>query len=63
MTLHDSIARDLAPLGGILRCLKCKNDFPLADGRIADYLRSGWPQCCEQTMMWITERELRKERP
>jgi hypothetical protein len=58
--LHQAIASDIAPLGGILKCLTCGKNFPLAEARVANSLANGWPKCCGYTMRWITARELAK---
>ena len=58
MSIHESIARDLRPVGGILRCEQCGHEEKLQNARIGGYLASGWPECCGYTMMWITQRQL-----
>lgn len=58
---HDTIARDLAGLGGILRCGECGTEDTLTAYGIASYLRDGWPRCCGYTMTWITQRQLDEE--
>lgn len=56
--IHSAIARDLAGLGGILRCGECGTQDSLTAYGIASYLRDGWPVCCGYTMTWITQKEL-----
>lgn len=56
LNLHDRVADDIAPFGGILRCNVCQTEAPLGD--IARNLRNGWPECCGYTMTWITQRQL-----
>jgi hypothetical protein len=57
--IHDAIADDLAPFGGLLRCTTCKREQPLGD--VAGNLRDGWPKCCGYTMTWMTQRLLDEE--
>jgi hypothetical protein len=53
------MARAAAPLGGVLRCLRCGRDKPVGGpSKIGRYLTRGWPKCCGETMRWITQREL-----
>lgn len=60
-TLQSSIARDIAPLGGILRCTTCGQEEPLSEAQIGRYLASGWPKHCGYTMRWVTAKELAAE--
>lgn len=56
MSIHEKIAKDLAPIGGVLRCTTCQRERPLGD--VGAKLRDGWPTCCGYTMRWITQRQL-----
>jgi hypothetical protein len=58
--LHGAIAADLVTAGGILRCSICGTERSVGD--IASHLRSGWPECCGQTMTWVTLKMLAAER-
>ena len=58
--LPAAIGADLAVAGGILRCAECGTEQPLGD--VADHLSSGWPECCGQTMTWVTAKMLAAER-
>jgi hypothetical protein len=55
-----AMAADLAVAGGVLRCGTCGAEQPLGD--ITGYLGKGWPQCCDQTMTWVTRKLLLAER-
>lgn len=52
--LHDNLGAEMAGLGGVLRCDRCKREMPMRGA--AGYLRSGWPECCGYTMTWVTAR-------
>jgi hypothetical protein len=50
---------ELQSHGGILRCHVCQAEQPLGDtGR---HTAHGWPECCGETMPWITQRLLDEE--
>lgn len=59
--IHSLIAADLTAFGGILRCSKCHREQPLGEADIASNLRHGWPRCCGETMIWVTQRQLAAE--
>lgn len=59
LRLPNVIAADLSVFGGILRCGTCKAEQPLGDP--GPYIRHGWPQCCGQTMTWVTQKQLLAE--
>ncbi len=51
MSVHEAIAKDLMRNQEYrLRCLICGNEFPLVESRCGEFLRTGWPKCCESTM-------------
>lgn len=52
------VPRELASLGGFLRCEVCKRREPLSQGLISDYLSVGWPRCHQLTMRWWTARQV-----
>lgn len=54
--ISEAAAGELQKLGGVLRCLKCGREVRLGD--IAEKLRTGWPECHGQTMLWVTSRQL-----
>jgi hypothetical protein len=59
--VHESMATDLAKLGGILRCNSCKEEMPLEEVRLGGFLSHGWPKCCGYTMTWVTQKLLDQE--
>jgi hypothetical protein len=59
-TITPATAEELESLGGILRCLMCGEERPLGD--VAEKLRVGWPTCHDQTMRWVTGRQVEEER-
>lgn len=61
--LHSKIEADIKPLGGVLRCRQCGYETQIADEPLGQYLAQGWPQCCGETRIWITDRQLRGEVP
>lgn len=51
MSIHDTIAAQAFPLGIWVRCEVCNdNEWLAPKERVADFLASGWPKCCGQTM-------------
>jgi hypothetical protein len=56
--IHDAIGRDIAGLGGYLRCETCRRVVEFYPSARADYLRRGWPKCCGDTMRWWTQRQI-----
>ena len=51
--------RDLAALGGVLVCFGCNDVRPLpGPDEIGRYLDAGWPQCCDETMYWVTAEQM-----
>jgi hypothetical protein len=56
VSIHDKIAEDLNGIGGPLRCDRCGSERSLGD--LAQKLRAGWPECCGETMRWLTDEEL-----
>ncbi len=59
-TIHMDMGEDLKPLGGILRCDKCRKEQDL--GNVGHNLKDGWPECCGYTMTWVTQRQLDEEK-
>ena len=53
------IGQDLDARGGVLRCRRCKREQPMAGAH--GHLRTGWPECCGETMEWLTARQLAAE--
>jgi hypothetical protein len=58
-TLPAAIGAELQSHGGILRCQKCQAEQPLGD--TGHHTAHGWPKCCGETMLWITQRLLDEE--
>jgi hypothetical protein len=54
------IGQDLDARGGLLRCHRCKREQPMRGA--GGYLRDGWPECCGETMEWLTARQLAESR-
>jgi len=50
MNLHGSIAQDVFPKGGILRCSVCGKELDCSTNDCGYYLGHGWPVCCRRTM-------------
>ena len=50
LNLHSSIAQDVFPKGGILRCQVCGKELDCSTNDCGYYLRRGWPTCCGHTM-------------
>ena len=50
------VAEDIESFGGYLRCEECRRVELLSD--VATKLRHGWPQCCDKTMRWWTQRQI-----
>lgn len=48
--IHESIAKQIAPQGAILRCGSCGRSTARSADAVAEFLRSGWPACCGETM-------------
>lgn len=49
---------------GILRCDKCGSSQVIASERhLTEFFSAGFPQCCGETMRWVTQYELEKELP
>lgn len=59
--IHGKNANDLAHFGGILRCKRCGKEQSLSTDQIAEYLATGWPMCCNESMLWVTQRQLDEE--
>jgi hypothetical protein len=57
--LHDNLGAELDGMGGVLRCHRCKREQPMKGA--GGYLRGGWPECCGETMEWLTARQLATE--
>lgn len=50
--IHGCIAKDMyADADYRLDCKKCGNSFPLPEYRFGEFLATGWPKCCGQTML------------
>jgi len=50
--IHQKVANDVWPMGATLHCAVCeKHDVKISSMDCSHYLRTGWPQCCGQTMM------------
>jgi hypothetical protein len=60
-SLRESMADDLAQLGGVLRCKDCGVEQSMTAQQIAGYLARGWPLHCGMGMRWVTARELAAE--
>lgn len=58
MSFHAAVARDVAGLGGFLRCETCGHRQELREHQMAGYLANGWPKCCGHTMRWWTQRQI-----
>ena len=50
--LHNNIANDIAPPKSLLICTQCHKRVTITRANVANYLRSGWPECCGLTMTW-----------
>lgn len=50
MTFYEAIARDAFPNGAILGCSKCGSIVEVNSAQCAEFLASGWPSHCGQTM-------------
>jgi len=52
--LADNIREDagsrIAALDTSLRCNRCGRGQSMTKEQAAQYLREGWPECCEETM-------------
>jgi hypothetical protein len=58
-SFHEHAGKNLDALGGVLRCRRCNREQPMAGA--GDYLRTGWPECCGETMEWLTAQQLAGE--
>jgi hypothetical protein len=41
----------------LLRCNTCHNEIPCVPADIAFFAKTGWPQCCGETMVFCSEEE------
>jgi hypothetical protein len=41
-----------------LRCSKCGKDIGCSPIDLLNYMRTGWPKCCQETMILFIEHEL-----
>ena len=48
--IHGGIAEAAFPDGATLACEKCRREEQATREQCAEYLRSGWPRCCGETM-------------
>lgn len=51
--VHNSIAQDVFPGGGILRCKTCEESIEITTSDCGYYLSHGWPKHCGCTMQFI----------
>ena len=53
--LQRNIAADVWPNGAKLECDECGRTVNATSAECGEYLRSGWPNCCGQTMKLTKE--------
>ena len=44
-----------------LRCSECGKDIECSPVDLLNYMRTGWPKCCQETMMLFIEADLPDE--
>jgi hypothetical protein len=55
MDEHSGLERADHGLIRSLRCSKCVKNIRCSPAELLNYLRTGWPKCCQETMTLFIE--------